>query len=107
MRRSIFVLITFSLFNYPGLQVQLMIYMTLLYIIYIGHQDFYETKGSKSLEIINEFIFVILQYNFVLLHGLVYHELVRMYSGFTMVGLTGFLILLNMLVIAVVSVKAL
>ena len=71
MRRSLFVVITFVLFDYPGIQVQFMIYMTLLQIIYIGHQDFYETRGAKALEITNERIFVLIQYNFVLLHALV------------------------------------
>ena len=71
VRRSLFVAITFLLFKYPGIQVQLMIYMTMLQIIYIGHQDFYETRGARTLEIINESIFVLIQYNFVLLHALV------------------------------------
>jgi len=77
VRRSLFVVITFVLFDYPGIQVQLMIYMTLLQIIYIGHQDFYETRGAKALEITNESIFVLIQYNFVLLHALVSDPYVR------------------------------
>ena len=106
MRRSLFVAITFLLFSQPGMQVQLMIYMTLIQIIYIGHQDFYETRGAKSLEIINESIFVLIQYNFVLLHGLVSDENVRLTCGYVMVGLTGLLLLINMAVIVAVSYKA-
>jgi len=83
-----------------------MIYMTLIQIIYIGHQEFYETRGGKSLEIINESIFVLIQYNFVLLHGLVSDEDVRLTCGYVMVGLTGLLLVINMAVIVAVSYKA-
>ena len=60
LRRSLFVALTFILFDYPGVQVQLMIYMTLIYLIYIGHCEFFETRGAKSLEILNESIFVLI-----------------------------------------------
>ena len=60
LRRSLFVLITFSLFKQPGIQVQLMIYMTLIQLIYLGYAEFFETSGAKSLEILNETVFVLL-----------------------------------------------
>ena len=44
-----------------------MIYMTLFYLIYLGHAEFFETPGGKKLEITNESVFVLIQYNFVLL----------------------------------------
>lgn len=77
IRRSIFVFITFYLFEQPGIQVQVMIYMTLLYVIYLGHVEFFETPRAKFLEILNESIFVLIQYNFVLLHNLVEDEALR------------------------------
>ena len=72
VRRSLFVLITFLLFSQPGIQVQLMIYMTLLYVIYLGHSEFFEQFSSKSMEIFNESVFVLIQYCFVLLANLVW-----------------------------------
>lgn len=51
--------------------------MTLLYIIYVGYAEFFETAGNKRLEIVNESIFVMIQYNFVLLHNLVWDEEAR------------------------------
>lgn len=104
-RRSLFVIITFNLYTQPGIQVQLMIYMTLLYIIYLGHVEFFETRASRSLEIINESIFVLIQYNFVLLNNLVYEINIRDRSGNVIVALTGLLLFINMAVIVVVSVK--
>ena len=45
--------------------------MTELYIIYIGHVEFYMSIGSKILEIFNESVFVLIQYGFLLLHNIV------------------------------------
>lgn len=84
-----------------------MIYMTLLYLIYLGHAEFFETSGSKSLEITNESVFVLIQYNFVLLQNLVWEPEVRENIGHVLIGLTGSLLILNMIVIVVVSIKAL
>ena len=36
VRRSFFVMITFALYNYPGLQIQMMLYSTLIYLCYIS-----------------------------------------------------------------------
>ena len=58
-----------------------MIYMTLLYVIYLGHAEFFETPGNKALEIVNESVFVLIQYNFVLLHNLVWDKDVRKHIG--------------------------
>ena len=107
LRRSLFVGITFGLFSQPGLQVHFMIFMTMLYIIYLGYQDYYETRGSKSLEITNESVFVLIQYCFVLLHNLVWEENAREMLGNLIIGFTAFLLALNMVVIIIVSIKAL
>ncbi len=48
-----------------------MILMTMLYIVYIGHQDFYESRNAQYQEIVNESLFVVLMYNMVLLNALV------------------------------------
>ena len=47
------------------------------YIIYLGYAGFFETPGGKRLEISNEIIFVMIQYNFVLLHNLVWETETR------------------------------
>lgn len=45
-----------------------MIFTTLLYVIYLGHAEFYEFSFAKSLEILNESVLILIMYNFVLLH---------------------------------------
>lgn len=41
VRRSFFVLVTFAMYNYPGLQIQIMMYSTLLYVAYISNMSFH------------------------------------------------------------------
>lgn len=74
LRRSLFVAITFALFDQPGIQIQLMTFMTVLYVIYLGYQYFYLTPYGKELEMLNECVFVLIQYCFVLLYELVRDE---------------------------------
>ena len=42
LRRSIFVIFTFALFQFPELQALLMLCMSLMYIAYISHMYFYD-----------------------------------------------------------------
>ena len=43
LRRSFFVLITFTLWEHPNMQVELMLFSTLLYVCYIGCSDIHMT----------------------------------------------------------------
>ena len=60
VRRSLFIAITFALFENPGLQLLLMLQKTLFYVIFLGYADFFEMFGSKALEILNESIFILI-----------------------------------------------
>ena len=60
LRRSAFIAITFLLFKNPGLQLQLMLQMTVFYIIYLGYASFFKMFGSKVLEIVNESVFILI-----------------------------------------------
>ena len=105
LRRSLFVAITFALFGHAGLQIQLMIYMTVLYIIYLGYADFFETFGAKALEIVNESVFILIQYQFVLLHNLVWEDEKRKSIGTIIIALTCFLLALNFIIIIYMSLR--
>ena len=82
-----------------------MIFMTLVYITYLGYSQFHDTWQSKTLEIANESIFILIQYMFVLLNNLVSDFRIRELLGYVIIGLTSTLILLNILVIGIVSLK--
>ena len=42
VRRSLFIAITFALFEHPGLQLLLMLQKTLFYIMYLGYAEFFK-----------------------------------------------------------------
>ena len=81
--------------------------MTLLYISYIANMYFYDEPRSKTLEIVNECFFVLLQYNLVVLTGVVDYEDIRSLAGYLVVGLTGLLLAINLVIIIYVSIRGL
>ena len=105
VRRSIFIVITFALFNQPGLQIHLMIFLTIIYIMYLGYSDFHLSKQGKALEMTNETILVLIQYNFVLIHELISDNEVRYQVGNMIIGLTSILLAINLFVIIAVSFR--
>ena len=82
-----------------------MIYLTVFYLMYLGYADFFETFGGKVLEMINESVFILIQYQLVLLHNLVWDQEMRMHIGTTIIVLTCFLLALNFTVIIHASLK--
>ena len=85
-----------------------MLFMTLLYISYIAQMHFYDTPASKSLEIVNECFFLILQYNLVILTEMVDdYDSSQLIAGYLIIGLAGFLLAINLVIIMYVSIKGL
>ena len=82
-----------------------MIYLTMFYIMYLGYSDFYVTYRGKLLEMGNEWVFVLIQYNFVLLHELISNEAARVIIGNIIIALTSLLLAVNLAVIIVASVR--
>ena len=105
LRRSLFVAITFALFEKPGVQLQFMIFMTIMYLAYLGYADFYITSRGKTLEMLNESVFVLIQYCFVLLYELVSNDYARDVLGNLVIIFTSFLLAINLLVVIVCSVR--
>lgn len=99
VRRSLFIALTFALFDQPSLQVHLMIYMTVFYVMYLGYADFFETRLVKRLEMTNESVFILIQYQFVLLLNLVWDTQMRLHIGTAIIVLTSCLLALNFLII--------
>ena len=72
LRRSLFIFITFYLYNFPGIQIQLFIYSSVLYIIYLNSHRIYELPVDLFLENLNEVFFILALYHLVLFSNLVY-----------------------------------
>ena len=66
IRRSIFVVLTFALFDHPGIQIQLFIASSILYIVYLNSFRIYQEDFMFKFEFVNECIFLITCYHFVL-----------------------------------------
>ena len=105
LRRSLFVLITFSLFKYPGIQINVFIYSSLLYIIYITHFPKFEPKSIMWTEVVNEGIFLLICYHMVLFSNLIWAPTVKAAVGFSLIACLVSLLAGNTLFIAVVSLR--
>ena len=105
LRRIIFVIITFALFNYPGIQIQVFIYTSLLYIIYISHVYFHDPMWSRDLEMVNESIFLLVCYHIVIFVNLLWDLEKREYVGKSLVWTTGAILIMNTSIIVIVSLK--
>ena len=80
---------TFALFQFPEIQVLSMLCFTLLYISYIANMYFYDEPGSKTLEIVNESFFVLLQYNLLVLTGVIDFEDIKTLAGYLIIVISG------------------
>ena len=72
IRRSLFSLLTALAFEYPSLQVQLLIFSTILYIIYLNFLQIYEVPHDLWLENFNEVFFILTLYHLVLFSDLIF-----------------------------------
>ena len=70
-RRSLFVLLTFTLAMYPNLQIQIFTYSTLLFMCYFNADLLHVSRTLQLLETINEYFFLLLCYHIVLFNNLV------------------------------------
>ena len=95
--------ITFALFNFPGIQIQVFIYASLLYIIYISHMYFHDPASSKSLEMLNEALFLLVCYHFVVFVNLLWDSAMRDSVGRSLVWTTGAILVMNTVIIVFVS----
>ena len=96
-RRAVFVLISFALFAYPGLQIMAFLQLNIFYIIYVGHVTFYQEKILKTTEITNESIGLVMGYSYLMLMNIVSDSKLRNYLGLSIVVAAGVLIFLNVI----------
>jgi len=99
LRRSVFVVITFTLLDSPGLQVQLLIVSTLVYIVFVTNLVEYADKTTKVFELANESLFLGVCYFFSLfgMGGTLEPE-ARSRLGLSFCGLVVFIFVFNLTV---------
>lgn len=106
VRRSIFVIAYFALRYHPSMQVEIMLYTTLLYICYISNMRFYESNSHRRIEIMNECILVGVCYHFVIFANPDFDIAIRHKLGFATITFVSALLAVNSLVIVWVSIAA-
>ena len=104
-RRSAFVLITFGLFRVPGIQINLFIYLSILYVIFIGHCPKFNPRTIYWTEIANEAMFLLICYHILLFSNLIWDQQVKLSVGISLIIFLVCLLGGNTLFIAVVSVR--
>lgn len=105
VRRSIFVLITFGLFKYPGIQINVFIYTSLLYIIYITHYPKFDPISIMYTEVVNESIFLLICYHMVLFSNLIWAPELKLAVGISLIFCLISLLFGNTVFIAIVSCR--
>ena len=83
-----------------------MLLLTLFYITYLGQMDFFDVPATKFIELMNESFFVLLQYNLLILTGLIEDEDLNLIAGYLIIGIGGFLLAINLVIILYVSIRA-
>lgn len=105
LRRSFFVLITFGLYSYPSMQVECMLYSTMLYVCYISKMGFYESKSHRRVEVMNECILIGVCYHFVIFANPSFDISIRHKLGYSIITFVCFLLFVNLIVIIGVNIE--
>lgn len=98
-------MITFGLFKYPGIQINVFIYSSLLYIIYITHYPKFDPPSILWTELTNEGIFLFICYHMVLFSNMIWAPDTKTMVGYSLVVCLVGLLLGNTILIAIVSCK--
>ncbi len=107
LRRSFFVMLTFASAQQPNLQVHFFIYLSLWYVIYLGHALPHETMLLTNVELTNECIFLVICYNFVLFTDLIDDFNTSWNLGWSCISLILMLVAFNSFIVGLVLLKAL
>ena len=107
MRRSLFVFLMFSLMKQPAIQMNLLIYSSIFYIIYLHYVRPHDDSSSVLVETINEVILLVICYHFILLTDLLSDPFVKFKIGLSLIICVCSMISLNLSIIVFVSLRQL
>ena len=99
------MIITFGLFQYPGLQINVFIYTSLLYIIYITHFPRFDPVTIMWTEVVNESVFLVICYHMVLFSNLIWDSGLKLAVGISLIFCLVSLLFGNTVFIACVSAR--
>jgi hypothetical protein len=103
VRRSFFILLTFAVIEQPSLQVHLFIYVLMWYVIYLQQNKPHETSYQLRVETINEVLFLVIIYHFVLYTDLVESRDMREMIGWSQIGFVILILAVNTYIVLSVT----
>jgi heme/copper-type cytochrome/quinol oxidase subunit 4 len=95
----------FSLTGIPGLQVNLFIYSSVMYLIYVNIVSPYDASAQVNVDTVNEFMLLCISYHFLLFVDLVQDPEIKYKLGWTLVALIMLVVAANIVYIAIFSIK--
>ena len=95
----------FILFNQPAVAILCFLIQSVLYTSYLVMFPVFTNKATLYNEVVNEAIFFVICYHFVLFANMVDDPDIRKALGYSLVGLLIFLVVSNTLVITGTSLK--
>ena len=105
LRRTIFAVITFLLFDYPTMQILAFIMNIILYVIYLNSSRIYAERFSLYLENLNESFFLIVCYHILLFTNVLDDPILISNVGKSMLVGIGLILMTGMVVIMFVNIK--
>ena len=105
LRRFLFVLITFTLYDHPVIQIQLFILNSIFYIIYLGSARIFSENSSLQAEYFNESLCMVVCYHLILFNNFLDGPDTLEYVGFSMIFCIILLVTITMTVMVITSVR--
>ena len=107
LRRTLFAVLTFTLFNYPTLQILAFIMSSMMYVIYLNSQRIYAERFSLFFENLNEAILIVICYHILLFTNVLDDPNLLTDVGKSMIIAVGIVFVNGTLVILFINIKGL
>jgi hypothetical protein len=104
-RRLFLVALIVFLQDYPYAQIQLMCLSCSYVVISVGHSNIYRLPSDLRLEYFNECTIMICVYHYICFTLFVDDPIVRYYVGYSLIGVTCFNLVVNVLLIVIHTLK--
>ena len=104
LRRSLFVALSFALFNYPSIQTQLQLFTIVLYLTYVSFGVIYDSPVTRNMEFFNEIVFLVSTYH-MMLYVSPWLLADRASLGWSLIGTIVFMIVVNYCIIFGMAVR--
>ena len=104
-RRILFVMIPSFIYMFPCIQLQILVLFSSFYIIYYEGQRPHKVRGRQMLEIFNEVLIMMAIYHMFLFTQFNFNLDLQFFMGYSLVGLVGLLVVVNIGVMILIQIE--